>query len=111
MGCWSDLKDRAFRRMEKNDPILKDNYQQRSDPVSSCAKVAEKMQKQYFALQKGGQCFVAKSPDIKYDKYSPSRKCKYGLGGQMANDVYMLKKSKYRLIRFIFMVYKLSSYT
>ena len=80
--------------MEKNDPELRDNFLQRADPIAACAKVAEKMKVPYFALQKGGQCFVGKSNNIEYDRYSPSRKCKYGLGGQMANDVYQLKKSK-----------------
>lgn len=94
LGCWADLQDRAFRRMEKNDPLLSKPFDSRSDPIAICAKVAEKMKMKYFALQKGGQCFVAKQNKATYDKYSPSRKCKYGLGGQMANDVYMLKKSK-----------------
>ena len=80
--------------MEKNDALLKDNFQQRADPIATCAKVAEKMGRKYFALQKGGQCFVGKSADAQYEKYSPSRKCNYGLGGQMANDVYMLKQSR-----------------
>ena len=80
--------------MEKNDPLLRDNVLQRSDPIGACAQVAQKLNVPYFALQKGGQCFVGKSGDIDYQRYSPSRKCKYGLGGQMANDVYMIKKSK-----------------
>ena len=79
--------------MEKNDPILKDPYDSRADPIATCGKVAEKMKIQFFALQKGGQCFVAKESNANYEQYAPSRKCKYGLGGQMANDVYQLKKS------------------
>uniref|UniRef100_A0A7M5X7V4 Uncharacterized protein n=1 Tax=Clytia hemisphaerica TaxID=252671 RepID=A0A7M5X7V4_9CNID len=94
LGCWADLKDRAFRRMEKNDPLLRDSVAQRSDPIGACAQVAQKLNVPYFALQKGGQCFVGKSGEIDYQRYLPSRKCKYGLGGQMANDVYMLKKNK-----------------
>ena len=77
--------------MEKNDPLLKDNYETRADPIGTCAKVAEKMKMKYFAMQKGGQCFVAKENKEGYEKYSPSRKCKYGVGGPMANDVYELK--------------------
>ena len=82
--------------MEKNDPLLRDSVQQRSDPIGACAQVAEKLNVPYFALQKGGQCFVSKSSDIDYERYQPSRKCKYGLGGQMANDVYKLKKSEFQ---------------
>ena len=91
LGCWADLQDRAFRRMEKIDPLLQDNYLKRADPIITCAKVAERFKIKHFALQKGGQCFIGKGDSAAYDKYGPSRKCKYGLGGQMANDVYFLK--------------------
>lgn len=91
--------------MEKNDPLLRDNVQQRSDPIGACAQVAQKLNVPYFALQKGGQCFVGKSGDIDYQRYSPSRKCKYGLGGQMANDVYMIKKSKFFFFITLFCIY------
>ena len=47
---------------------------------------------EYFAMQKGGQCFVAKEAVPNYKVFSLSRKCEYGLGGQMANDVYQLAK-------------------
>ncbi|XP_065681089.1 uncharacterized protein LOC100203833 isoform X15 [Hydra vulgaris] len=92
LGCWADLQDRSFRRMESNDPLLFDSFESRADPIGTCARVATKMKIKYFAMQKGGQCFVAKDKQkVNYNRYSPSRKCKYGLGGPMANDVYMLK--------------------
>lgn len=84
--------------MEKNDPLLRDTIESRADPIGLCSRVAEKLKVKYFALQKGGQCFVAKDNKAVYDKYSVSRKCKYGLGGQMANDVYELKSSKLKIL-------------
>ena len=103
LGCWADLQDRSFRRMESSDPLLYDSFESRADPIGTCAKVATKMKIKYFAMQKGGQCFVAKDKDnVTFNRYSPSRKCKYGLGGPMANDVYMLKLSKLLFLTFSF---------
>ena len=94
LGCWADLQDRAFRRLEKIDPLLQDTFVNRANPIGVCAKVAKKHNSNTFALQKGGQCFIGKEGTPTYERYGPSRKCKYGLGGQMANDVYFLR-SKY----------------
>ncbi len=91
LGCWADLQDRAFRRLEKIDPNLQDSYINRANPVDVCAKVAKSHNTNTFALQKGGQCFIGKGDKPSYERYGPSRKCKYGLGGQMANDVYYVK--------------------
>eukprot|EP00794_Sanderia_malayensis_P011221 gene11221-12400_t len=91
LGCWADLQDRAFRRLEKIDTDLQDSYINRANPIQICAKVARHHKANTFALQKGGQCFIGKGASPRYEKYGPSRKCKYGLGGQMANDVYFLK--------------------
>lgn len=94
LGCWADLQDRAFRRMENKDPLIMGDYRNRADPINTCAKVAEKMKIQYFAMQKGGQCFIAKERKPNYQMFSLSRKCEYGLGGQMANDVYQLQQGE-----------------
>ena len=93
LGCWGDLQDRAFRRMEKIDDDLHDPFVNRADPIGACSKVAKKHNSKTFALQKGGQCFIGKEDENAYMRYGPSRKCKYGLGGQMANDVYLLRGS------------------
>ena len=91
LGCWGDLQDRAFRRMEKIDDALQDPFVNRADPIGICSKVARKHSSKMFALQKGGQCFIGKDDPRAYMRYGPSRKCKYGLGGQMANDVYYIR--------------------
>lgn len=91
LGCWADLQDRAFRRMEKIDDALQETFVSRADPIGVCGSVAKKHNSKMFALQKGGQCFIGKNNPDAYTRYGPSRKCKYGLGGQMANDVYILK--------------------
>lgn len=91
LGCWADLQDRAFRRMEKLDDALQDTYVNRADPVGVCGTVAKKHNSNVFALQKGGQCFIGKDKPEAFMRYGPSRKCKYGLGGQMANDVYIVR--------------------
>ena len=103
LGCWADLQDRAFRRLEKLDPMLQDGYSNRADPIGVCAKVAKKHESKLFALQKGGQCFISKSDPEAFKRYGPSRKCKYGLGGQMANDVYLVRG---KLILFIICLIK-----
>ena len=91
LGCWADLQDRAFKRMEKLDAALQEPYQNRAAPIDVCATVAKKHSASLFALQKGGQCFIGKGNPDTYRRYGPSRKCKYGLGGQMANDVYIVR--------------------
>ncbi|XP_065055664.1 uncharacterized protein LOC135684164 isoform X6 [Rhopilema esculentum] len=91
LGCWADLQDRAFKRMEKLDAALQEPYQNRAAPIDVCATVAKKHSASIFALQKGGQCFIGKGSPDTYRRYGPSRKCKYGLGGQMANDVYIVR--------------------
>ena len=91
LGCWGDLQDRAFRRMEKIDDALRDPFTNRADPIGICSKVAKKHNSNMFALQKGGQCFIGKQDPTAFMRYGPSRKCRYGLGGQMANDVYVIR--------------------
>ena len=43
-----------------------------------------------FALQDGGQCFTSNTASGTFDRYKESKLCSNGLGGPMANDVYLI---------------------
>lgn len=75
--------------LEGLDPRVSDDYHIRKTPISKCADIARGLGYKIFAIQNGGQCFSG--PESKnYKKYGPSDKCRNGVGGPLANDVYKL---------------------
>ncbi|XP_028405966.1 neurogenic locus notch homolog protein 1-like isoform X2 [Dendronephthya gigantea] len=97
MGCWADTKEwrnpvmRAISTMEGLHPSLNDDYEKRTDPITKCAKAAKAYGYKVFAVQNGGQCFSDADAGKTYTTYGPSNKCRFGVGGALANDVYATK--------------------
>lgn len=67
------------------------NYRGHRNAVAKCAKLARKRGYKVFALQYGGQCFSGARAHLGYSRYGPSNKCRRGLGGAYANDVYRVR--------------------
>jgi hypothetical protein len=95
LGCWADTpnwrdtKNRALISLEGLDPRIMADYHTRKQPISKCAEIARGLGYNLFAIQNGGQCFSG-PPSRNFKMYGPSEKCKNGVGGSLANDVYKL---------------------
>lgn len=54
LGCWADLQDRAFKRMENKDPLVMDDYKNRAEPITQvniCSKIIlDKVKPRYIAV-------------------------------------------------------------
>ena len=75
--------------MEGQDPLLKDSYDSRQNPIHKCYLAALKRGHQVFAVQDGGQCFSDPTARQTYNTLGPSNDCKAdGEGGPGANQVY-----------------------
>ena len=75
--------------LEGLDPRVSDDYHTRKQPISKCAEIARELGYKFFAIQNGGQCFSG--PDGRdFRKFGPSERCRSGVGGSIANDVYKL---------------------
>ena len=79
-GCWIDASNRALSYVA-ND--YKTGY-----TVQTCAAEAAKKKSNTFALQAGGNCWVAQGADD-YTKYGPSDQPCDPLGGGWVNHVYV----------------------
>ncbi|XP_015765053.1 PREDICTED: uncharacterized protein LOC107343965 [Acropora digitifera] len=90
LGCWNDSIEHSLPLLEHSDPILEDSYQSRPNPLLKCGQVARRKGFVVFAIQRGGMCFGGPRAEIDYRKYGISRKCRDGLGGTYANNVYRL---------------------
>lgn len=90
LGCWNDSIGHSLPLLEHSDPILEDSYQSRPNPLLKCGQVARRKGFVVFAIQRGGMCFGGPRAEIDYRKYGISRKCRDGLGGTYANNVYRL---------------------
>ena len=55
-----------------------------------CADAAKERGYKVFAIQNGGHCMSGPRADQDYMKHGVSDKCKNGIGGPTANDVYRL---------------------
>ena len=80
-------KRSQFTEEKANIPLLKYLYHYFS---GKCAETAKGLGYKYFAIQDGGQCFTSRDAGEKYNIYGKSEKCRNGLGGPMASDVYSL---------------------
>lgn len=95
LGCWADTlnwrnpKSRALNSLEGLDPRIMGDYHARKQPISKCAEIARGLGYKIFAIQNGGQCFSG-PVTRNYKMYGSSEKCKNGVGGPSANDVYKL---------------------
>ena len=58
--------------------------------VGKCADVAKELGYKLFAIQNGGHCMSSPLAESTYMKVGSSDKCKNGIGGPTANDVYRL---------------------
>lgn len=76
--------------MEGLHSTLNDDYKKRTNPVTKCAEAAKIYGYKIFAVQNGGQCFADPNAGKTYTTYGPSNRCRFGLGGTLANDVYRL---------------------
>uniref|UniRef100_A0A6P8IV93 Neurogenic locus notch homolog protein 1-like n=1 Tax=Actinia tenebrosa TaxID=6105 RepID=A0A6P8IV93_ACTTE len=95
LGCWADTpnwrnpKSRTLISLEGLDPRITEDYRTRKQPISKCAEIARGLGYKIFAIQNGGQCFSGPLTR-NYKTYGSSEKCKNGVGGPLANDVYKL---------------------
>ena len=85
-----DSLPRAIESFEGKSSILDGHYKSRKDPISKCYLVAKSKGFKVFGLQDGGQCFTSNTASETFDKYNESKLCSNGLGGPMANDVYLI---------------------
>merc|ERR1712224_70675 len=90
LGCWKDSLPRAIESFEDRSSILDGHYKNRKDPISKCYLVAKSNGFKVFALQDGGQCFTSNTASGTFDRYKESKLCSNGLGGPMANNVYLI---------------------
>ncbi|XP_031575055.1 uncharacterized protein LOC116308716 [Actinia tenebrosa] len=84
VGCYSDhLFTRAISWLIGTFPS--------ATAVNNCAYTAKKKGYKGFGVQFGGQCFGSTGAhhESVYGKYGKSDKCKGGVGGWFANDVYL----------------------
>ncbi|XP_077968095.1 uncharacterized protein LOC144422133 [Styela clava] len=89
IGCFKDTGRRAIPQADGRFPILKGNYQRRSNAIQKCAKVASDKGYKVFSVQNGGWCATGPNAHTTYKKYGPSNACKGdGKGGPWANQVY-----------------------
>ena len=58
--------------------------------AGKCADVAKERGFKVFAIQNGGHCMSGPKADHDYTKHGATDKCKNGIGGPTANDVYRL---------------------
>ena len=74
--------------------ILDGNYRHWHEAIRKCYEAAKHMEFSMFAVQDGGQCMSSLTAEITYDKYGPSTLCndEDKKGGEMANEVYKIKK-------------------
>ena len=77
-GCWVDASDRALSYVANDQPYT----------VETCGALASKMKSQIFALQAGGDCWIAQGTDD-YAKHGRSNGPCDPLGGGWINHVYM----------------------
>ena len=56
-----------------------------------------------FGVQAGGYCMSSEIAERNYRKHGPSDRCKNGVGGGWANDVYHLSSSKIKSLLTNFM--------
>ncbi|CAB3981271.1 Collagen alpha-4(VI) chain [Paramuricea clavata] len=89
VGCYKDALPRAVPSLEGSDPILNGYYKNRHDAVEKCAHVAKSRGYQLFTIQNGGFCSSGPMAHRTFQVYGPASKCKGGLGGKWASDVYI----------------------
>ena len=83
---------RAIDSFEGKTSILDGHYKYRKDPISKCYRAAKSKGYKGFAIQDDGQCFTTSTASDTFDIYEKSTLCTNGLGGPMANDVYLITK-------------------
>ena len=79
-----------------SDPILNGYYKNRHDAVEKCAHVAKSRGYQLFTIQNGGFCSSGPMAHRTFQIYGPASKCKGGLGGKWASDVYIFNGKSYQ---------------
>ena len=88
MGCFKDRRRRAaVGRMIVNLQGVK-------NAVMRCFRQARKLGYKLFAIQEGGKCFAGPRGHLTYGKYGRSRRCRNGMGGKWAINVYTFSKCK-----------------
>ena len=92
LGCWADSLPRAIESFEGKSSILDGHYKYRKDPISKCYLAAKSKGYKVFAIQDDGQCLTSSTASDTFDIYEKSTLCSNGLGGPMANDVYLITK-------------------
>ena len=90
LGCWADSLPRAIESFEGMTPILDGHYKRRKNPILKCYQAAKRYGFKVFAVQDDGQCFTSSTASETFGKYEKSTLCSNGLGGPMANDVYLI---------------------
>ncbi|XP_028409034.1 adhesion G-protein coupled receptor D1-like [Dendronephthya gigantea] len=79
LGCFKDTSTRAMPVALPRD---------RSDLLKSCKQEAAFRGYTVFGIQNGVECWSGPDAASTYKKYGVSDKCRNGLGGPWANDVY-----------------------
>ena len=59
------------------------------DNIRECAVAAEKHGYKAFGLQDGVECWSGPWAHETFKKYGLAHNCRNGMGGQLANDVYL----------------------
>ncbi|XP_012554863.1 uncharacterized protein LOC105843710 isoform X1 [Hydra vulgaris] len=91
LGCWKDTLNRAMTTLEGSSIMLNGIYQNRQNAIEKCFKIANLKGYSIFAVQDGGYCSACN--DDSYKKYGLSNVCNgNGIGGLMANQVYIITK-------------------
>ncbi|XP_015775193.1 PREDICTED: uncharacterized protein LOC107353357 [Acropora digitifera] len=101
LGCYHDnISDRALPDLYANvrDQII---WTQMNVTVNQCARVAQDIGYEYFAVQFYGECFGAMKAGENYDKYGKSTNCwkfdknsDFAVGSHFTNFVYRIKQDR-----------------
>ncbi|KAK2559265.1 A disintegrin and metalloproteinase with thrombospondin motifs 6 [Acropora cervicornis] len=101
LGCYHDnISDRALPDLYANvrDQII---WTQMNVTVNQCARVAQDIGYEYFAVQFYGECFGGMKAGENYDKYGKSTNCwkfdknsDFAVGSHFSNFVYRIKQDR-----------------
>lgn len=86
IGCYKDRRKRAVGRMIASYRRL------RRRAIYRCYRKARRLGYTVFALQNGGECFSGSRAHRTYMRYGLSKRCRNGIGGPWANNVYIIRK-------------------
>ncbi|EDO50076.1 predicted protein [Nematostella vectensis] len=86
VGCYKDRPNSPAMGKKIGD------FRGRKDPVKDCFEAAAQGGFHAFGLQNGGECFSDVGVEKTFQRYGSSHKCSAGLGGYLANNVYMIIK-------------------